>query len=341
MLLVAVGLAPTLAAAADSETRFGAVAVAVRTANGTRLPEPTREKPMAYIAFDAGYLESGAAVAGDAPPSPRRVAAGLRAALASQNYRPAVGQEMPAVALLLHWGVLRVATPLRSSFGSLPDGSKDANFHNRVNLIAPPRTARAIIDDMLGHAAGQHSLRNLFDDWTVVKQLANDDRYFLIVTAYSWPDLVRGRVVALWRTRLSASANSEYMALVIPSLARGAGGYLARTLSTTQITHVEMDFWHADPLADAQRPFAAPKRLVGAAREKLLIELARREQRQFTGDVRSPSTEQEWLDAPSDSAQRALARVPAPDCGTAAPDLPETSLVECPNSEPAREGRSG
>ena len=62
--------------------------------------------PLAYAAFDGGYIEAGDAIAGDTPPTPEQVSQSLRAALANQGFQ--AGISSPAVVLTYHWGVLRI-----------------------------------------------------------------------------------------------------------------------------------------------------------------------------------------------------------------------------------------
>ncbi|PTY05478.1 hypothetical protein DB347_13945 [Opitutaceae bacterium EW11] len=297
-----------LALAADESARSAskagkpiqAVVVSTLTNAGTVVAPPSPDAPVTYRAFDAGFIEAGDVVAGDREPSAGDVAGAFRAALNRQGYRAASEGASPQLALVYHWGAARQKSMPTDRAGYLNLG-QEANFRCRIFLVAPPRLANAIWSDIEAHSIGQNSLRNLFADWQEAKQLADDDRYFFIVTAYDWADLAKGKATALWRTRMSAAENSGYMAQVIPALARGSGPYVGRTVSSTSITAVDVDAWDRAELGSVE-PFPAPVRLKNAANPNLLVEIARKERLQLLGEARSPQQDPAWEANPPDAA---------------------------------------
>src|ERR1700691_1633192 len=121
---MAVGFAPTASAGIFSNNID--MLVVAETPNGGPSSQGT---PVAYAAFDGGYIEAGDPIAGDTPPTADQVSQSLRSALANQSFQ--AGGSSPSVVLTYHWGVLRIDhRQIR-----VPYGIK-TNLEARIELVS-------------------------------------------------------------------------------------------------------------------------------------------------------------------------------------------------------------
>lgn len=202
--------------------RFNAIAVAdAQTAERTS---------GTYLAYDAGLIEGGDAVAGEMPPSPEVVRDALAEAAQSAGLTAA---DSPATLLIYHWGVIRHdSTPKAPAFHIQP------NLRSRIALVASARTLGKAEDFFRGPRPPytEPDLRDAFE-------LSHDARYFVIVSAYDRAALAQHERKLLWRVRVSAMTNSGAMDEVVPALARASGAYFGRTLSrpeTLKLTRTDV-----------------------------------------------------------------------------------------------------
>jgi hypothetical protein len=195
---------------------------------------PTPDHPGNYIAYDAGYIEEGDPVAGENPPTAAAVAQALRASLAVQNFLPATAPSAPSLALIYHWGVLRPDSyQVRSDFKIQP------NLHARLALVATTKQTGDIENFIMARRMGRINPafrvpgflnfreRDLLD-------LARDDRYFVIVSAYDFAALTRREAKLVWRVRVSTRGPGAAMAEALPALLSAGGPFFGRNLEDTQ-----------------------------------------------------------------------------------------------------------
>ncbi|PTY05479.1 hypothetical protein DB347_13950 [Opitutaceae bacterium EW11] len=265
-----------------------AVAVARRATGGENYTAPTAQNPVAALVVDGGLIEGGDTVGGEIIPPPQAVAAALRTSLVAQGYQPAKAGETPSLALVYHWGSLRV----RHFARPMPD--MDPNLQARIALVAPPKTAYDLRSDMELHSAGQPSFIHQYPDWRDALQLAHDDRYFVTVTAYDYAALMRGETVALWRTRLSAADNSGSLDETVEALAAGIGQYLGRDLSRSAVTYARIPRFKLDAAAAQEPGYPSAPLLTGGKDEPLLQTLVKREHDEFSGDRLPPRGDRSW-----------------------------------------------
>jgi hypothetical protein len=202
-------------------------------------PAETASPSGTYLAYDAGLIEGGDAVAGEMPPPPEIVRSALEQAAQTAGLTAA---DSPAVLLIYHWGVIRYdSTPKAPAFRIQP------NLRSRIALIASARTLGKAEDFFRGPRPPytEPDLRDAFE-------LSHDARYFVIISAYDRAALARHERKLLWRVRVSAMTNSGAMNEVIPALARASGTYFGRTLSrpeTLKLTRTDDAASHGAPLS--------------------------------------------------------------------------------------------
>ena len=185
-----------------------------------------------YFAIDGGFVEAGDPVGGDAPPAAAEVAKALQEALASQHHQPAMAPADPAVVLIYHWGVIR-----RDSNAIMPGSDISPNLRARLSLVAPQKLVDRIAARLVTRRFSRVNDTFDYPDERDALENARDSRYFVIVSAYDYADLVRGQSTLRWRTHLSAATNSGSMAEVVPALLRKDAEFLAHHLEDAK-THV-------------------------------------------------------------------------------------------------------
>ncbi len=182
------------------------------TDEGKKFAPPTKEKPAFYFPVVAGYREEGALVAGEKKPPTNPVAHLLAKALAAQNYY-VVGTKTPAPTLLLvfHWGYMNPQIDENPD----PDNPQKTFWNQR---------------EMLALVAG-NTLKNVgqfgFEREDIL-QAAQDERYFVIVSAYDFKAATEKKKVLLWRAKMSTPSNRVSLAEVLPSMITAGGPRFGR-----------------------------------------------------------------------------------------------------------------
>ena len=215
------------------------VVVAETSAEGAKLTRPTSDQPAYYVAFDEGYREAGDPVANEKPPTAAAVARALRQTLAAEGYRPATSQTPPSLLVIYHWGSLN-----RDSLAIQSGVKIDPNLKARLALVAGGKYAHRIEDEFtqLQLARELHTpLRgNLTNREQELLELAQDGRYFVIVSAYDYAALSRHETRLLWRTKMSASDPGVALAAALPALIQGGGPYFGRGNEESQFVRIPL-----------------------------------------------------------------------------------------------------
>jgi hypothetical protein len=281
-----VGMATAAMAANQSAPdgkKFYMAVVAERTDQTAKPALPTPDHPAYYVAYDAGYIEAGDPVGGEEPASAAAVAQALRDTLASQNFLPAPA---PSLLIVYHWGVIRPDShQIRDTFNIQP------NLKARIALVSPSRQAGEIENYLLEQRMGRISPafrvpnflpspeRDLLD-------LARDDRYFVIVSAYDFAALTRRETKLLWRVRVSTRSPGESMAEALPALLSGGAPYFGRHLTDMQSLKAPLfpAGLAATGAATAQE-FLPPPEVARQLDESYLHHLMHQEYLEFSGDM--------------------------------------------------------
>lgn len=228
--LVAAGFCPRLHANLFTDS-FEATIVAERAKDAP--PEP--KGPVAYVAFDGGFIEAGDPIAGDTPPSADQVRQELRTALAAQGYQ--VAQNTPSLVLAYYWGILRRdREQIRVPFGI------KTNLRARIALISTEQLRAEVDNFILGREKGSNVDMNassptlLTGPVETVIQNARFARIFIVVSAYDYQALAeRHEAKLVWRTKLSAQESSGEMIEVIPPLISVGGPYFGKNSPEVRI----------------------------------------------------------------------------------------------------------
>lgn len=201
---------------ARAETKEAKVEVNVNvelTDAGRKLALPTREHPTYYFPLVGGYHEKGAVVAGEKAPPNIKVIKKLARTLADNGYLVAgVRTPAPTVLLVLHWGSLKPQTD------EVDSGDPDVT----QNMVYNQKEMLALV--------GAQTLTPLAPDFDKeeILQEAEEDRYFVIITAFDFAAARYKKKVLLWRTKMSVPTGALNLGDVITALITSGGPYLGR-----------------------------------------------------------------------------------------------------------------
>ena len=270
--LLTLGLALlALQSVCPGRSSIDVLVVAEQTVPGARLAPPTLEHPAYYVAYDAGYIEAGAPIAGLTPPAAIAINRALRTALRSADYEAAPVQMVPSLVLIYHWGSIR-----REFLNGLFNGG---NLEARLSLVAPWKMvlrAEEFLADRREADGGY-----VASDLRSTLELAAGAHYFVIVSAYDFADLTRHTTTLLWRVRLSAQENSGSMEEVLPALIGICGPYLGRNFDSRQSISAPLPLLVDRENADASPPTPDPTGRIDAG---LIRNLMKREHDLFSGE---------------------------------------------------------
>ena len=189
------------------------------TADGKKVPPPSREHPAYYFPVVAGYREMGSPVAGEKSPPAAPVARLLAKALAAQGYL-VMSEKTPPPSLLLvfHWGSLNPQIDDVTSSVPPDDPSRQLPQEIFWNL-----------NEMLGLVAGRSSdkLTAGFERDDLM-QAAREDRYFVIVSAFDYQAARDKKKKILWQARMSTPSNQVRLAEVLPAMITSGGPHFGR-----------------------------------------------------------------------------------------------------------------
>lgn len=182
------------------------------TKAGEKFARPTREHPAYYYPLLAAWREDEAAVAGEGPPLRAVLVKPLARALAAQGYL-VVGPNTPSPTLLLviHWGAL--SPEIDESEDA--EGEPQKQFLNQTQMLAL----------VGGNTFGELDLNFERD---AVMQAAEEDRYFVIVSAFDYADALKKKRTLLWRARMSTPSLGVTMPEVVRALVESGASHFGR-----------------------------------------------------------------------------------------------------------------
>jgi hypothetical protein len=197
------------------------------TPEGRKLEHPSPAKPAYYFPIIGGYKEMGALVAGEKPPAQAAVVHIVAVELAKAGYFtclhpvPATAQKpahmafghQPAILILIHWGYMNPQIDDFDPAGSDPSSKVFFNQNQMLALVG-------------GNTLGRLDLNFEREE---VMQAAQEDRYFITVSAYDAPAYFeKKKKVALWQAKMSVPSNGVDFSDVMTALVKAGGPLLGR-----------------------------------------------------------------------------------------------------------------
>ena len=276
LLLLALSLVSLSVCAAEQPIEM----LVVAEQNNPAAPShPTVAQSVTYVACDAGYVEAGDPIGGEITPTAAELSQSLQASLAAQGYQPASGSATPSILLTYHWGTIR-----RSSYRQSGSWEIDPNLRARLELVATSSQAGMIENRLLREKFGARLNKNYpspallnFELQNILRR-ANDDRYFVIVTAYDYHALSRHEAKWLWRVRLSTRASGATMNTALPALLHGGEAFFGTQEPDTKTLSVPLAFCPPSGVQSSETG------MTGGPDAEFVQELMQREHKEFAGE---------------------------------------------------------
>lgn len=260
------------------------IVVAEKTDPRAPAPAPSLDHPIYYVAFDGGYIEAGDPIANERPPGAPAVAQALQNSLVGLGYRPAPAGTTPALVFTYHWGLLD-----RDSLASRIGASIDRNLHARLSLMTVSRKVNDIETYILDRRLlGRTNPAFRSPVILGIKErdaleLANDNRYFFILSAYDYAPISRQESKLLWRVRASTLSVGVSMADALPTLIQGGAPFLGRNLNDGEYVKIPLITAPGGEPADGLARFAPPLGNTGSLDGPFLRGLMKQEHEEFAG----------------------------------------------------------
>ncbi len=206
------------------------------TKEGKKLPVTSREQPAYFVAHSGGYREMG-----DFYGQPTLPAETVEAVLV----RVPRGQWLPA-------GRCRSSplAPDHLQLGRAQPAAERGRVADRSERNALESAALVGGDQMVQiikreweseHLTGFADPINLYrlssSTHDFMLNQVNDSMYFVIASAYSYPDLLAKRRVLLWRSRMTVASAGVGQAQSLPVLIMNAAPYFGREMDEPVVTH--------------------------------------------------------------------------------------------------------
>jgi hypothetical protein len=227
------------------------------TPEGRKAVHPTPDHPAYYYPIVGGYNQEGQAIAGDKQPKQNELLHLAAVELAKQGYLVVNPGKIPPtpppdIILVFHWGPINPETfDLNDVFGgdvasaasntamAKPDASGASNA-SKLNPEAFSSLVTMNNAQMLNMLVG-NTLPNIHasSGYQAVIEAAQEDRYFIMVTAYDFPATVRQKkAVLLWQAKMSVPSAGVAFDDVTPTLIAAGGPLFGR--ETTVPQHISL-----------------------------------------------------------------------------------------------------
>lgn len=237
---------------------------------GKKLPPVSSQHPAYYLLQSAGYRQFGNTPAGEKTVPPEDIERIFTRALAANGYLPASEPAHPATLVVIYnWGahfllqhdddapendansaqavarnVLdRAALVGGSKFAAeLKELFSQADAQATLNYTPPPDPSGTVppIDPVVG--ADQAAFANPVNLFKMrdpknaaLVELAADDCYFVVATAYDAAALAKKQRVLLWRTRMTVNAHGINQLDSLPTLIIAAAPYFGKEMDSSAL----------------------------------------------------------------------------------------------------------
>lgn len=259
LFALGLGLLGPPSGAANTRPLAEVVANAELTEEGKKIPHPASDRPAYYVPVILGWQESGKIIAGEEPPKRDLVLKQLGQALAKEGYvlqalRPDSNTTLPSLIIAVEWGSLN---PLVTGHGALDLGTGEGGTLSPADIRNDPTQATSSDFNqkaMVALVAGSAFRRQVVlseTGWRKIRDAVDDDRYFIIVSAYDFAASLKGRQILLWRARMSTASQGVWMNDVVPALVTAGAPLFGR--------QTEAPVWREFPVREGRVELGALK----------------------------------------------------------------------------------
>jgi hypothetical protein len=208
-----------------SKNEVEVITVTDMTPEGRKQRAPTLVDPVYYVAISLGFQDLGGLVGGEKPPPKADVIRQISATLAKQGYLPATETSPPpTLALAFAWGTLNADY----FYGPNPDlPPRQLNQQQILKFLGGYKMGFSQNDfDPLTSSSLGFTLMNF--DANTFYDLAKEDFYVAVVSAYDLAAIKDKQKRLLWTTRISCPSRGYYLPDVLPTMLTVGGPNFGR-----------------------------------------------------------------------------------------------------------------
>jgi hypothetical protein len=178
----------------------------------TPLRAPTEAHPVYYLPVCVGLRDFGGVIAGDKEPKKQDMIRVIAKVLAKQGYVPADATHRPALMILFAWGTLYPQRFMQPGWPTFQyNYGQILRFLGGAKMNIPEADAHFAFPDIEGLTFSTPEQQTL-------REAAGDSFYVAKIAAYDLKPGAKGKVRALWTTRISGFARRRAMVDSLPSI---------------------------------------------------------------------------------------------------------------------------
>jgi hypothetical protein len=233
-------------------------AITESTEDGRQIAAPTADRPAYVVTHSGGQHDFGQVAAGEKTPTAETLEQQVEQALGRLHYLRADASHPPSLLIVFSWGVHCLPGDEFEDRGyrnlldraALAGGSRFADELEKV-LVQDGDLSSAVSTRPFGpQMPGKRSANaaSLFQTLSPIEtfrrrdlkteylmgQITNDC-YYVVISAFDYASVVRGKQQLLWRTKLTTLARGVSMADTIPTLIANSAGYLGREMNEPEL----------------------------------------------------------------------------------------------------------
>ncbi len=200
------------------------ITVTDMTPAGKKMPATSKDHPQYYVGVSLGFRDLGATMGGIKEPPPSDALRFIAAELAKQGYLPATPKSPPPTLVLAYtWGTLNADLDRR-------DPDLPGTVRNRPQIVrflggAKVGLTRDFFDPLTAPATG---LMTMSYDAKNLHEIAQEDFYVIVVSAYDLAALKDKQKRLLWMTRIATPSLGFALDESMPAMLAIAGPHLGR-----------------------------------------------------------------------------------------------------------------
>lgn len=200
------------------------ITVTDMTPAGKKMPAASKDHPQYYVGVSLGFRDLGATMGGIKEPPPSDALRFIAAELAKQGYLPATPKSPPPTLVLAYtWGTLNADLDRR-------DPDLPGTVRNRPQIVrflggAKVGLTRDFFDPLTAPATG---LMTMSYDAKNLYEIAQEDFYVIVVSAYDLAALKDKQKRLLWMTRIATPSLGFALDESMPAMLAIAGPHLGR-----------------------------------------------------------------------------------------------------------------
>ena len=257
-ITAAAGTPPAPDLQSSSRTAADSTAITEWTVDSLQFVAPTADRPAYVVTHSGGQHDFGQVPAGDRPPAAGILDQQVEQALGRLHYLRADATHPPTLLIVFSWGV----------HCSPGDDFEDPGYRNlldRAALVGGRKFAGELQkaleqNETLAAATSMQpfgaqmpgarsmSMASFFQSQSPIEDLRRrdlktdhllrqiaDDCYYVVVSAFDYSSVARGKQQLLWRTKFTTTARGAAMAAALPALIANGAGYLGVEMNEPEL----------------------------------------------------------------------------------------------------------